>query len=994
MIDFRAQLQKALGDAYHVERELGGGGMSRVFVATETELGRKVVVKVLPPEMGAGVNADRFRREIQLAASLQHPHIVPLLHAGRQADLLYYTMPLVEGESLRAKLAREGELPIGEAVRILRDVVDALAYAHAHGVVHRDIKPDNVLISGHHAVVTDFGVAKAISASTGEQSLTSIGVALGTPAYMAPEQAAAEPNVDHRADLYALGALAYEVLAGRPPFVGANAQQILAAHVTQAPDQLTKHRSSVPPALAALVMRCLEKKPADRFQQASEVHSQLESMATPSGGTQPTTAVAAVRPGLSRRRVAIVGSIAAAVGAAIAVGVLRGGGGPNIDANMVAVMPFRVAGADPALHYLREGMIDLLAAKLTGEGGPRAADPRTVTSAFKRAAGSEQEDLSQAQAVDVARGIGAGQALLGGIVGSPAHVTLSASVVAVPGGALRAQASVEGPADSLPALVDRLTAQLLARGAKLGVQDEASISTKSLAALQAYLAGQRAYRRGQYDSSAAQFSRAIAADSTFTAAALGLVLANGWGVAINNPGKVRRLAWDGRERLSQRDRTLLEALLGPRFPEPPLQSELLAARERAVAQYGDVADAWYLLADKYFHEGQFLGRPDWLERAAAGFERAVALDSSFVGPLSHLVNLHAMRGDSASGRRWGRLYLQHAAHGGRFDHVVRWDLARATGDRELMRDFWITYDTAANRPGYLPAYALDLGGTLSSADSMADILGRRAATDAARLQYHWMRGLVDLNAGRPAAARAQFDSVARLDPADLTSHTARVISALYADGDSTDAAAAAQMLARNATAAVPDSGPARGNRLEADCALELWRLNANQSGSVARTVARLRNTRPPRDPLQRVREYEVCASMLEATAAALAGRADARRLVERADSLMRLGPEAGGFGAPPFHNLAIGRLFAALGDPARGRAAVVRAGSNGNRFVAASYLREEGRLAALIGDSDAAIRAYGRYLELRVDHEPALKQQVDEVRAELARLVGEQPKRP
>src|SRR6266566_267499 len=206
--DFQVRLQSALGAAYRIEQELGGGGMSRVFLARERELERQVVVKVLPPEMAAGVNAERFRREIQLAASLQHPHIVPLLAAGHADDLVYYTMPLIEGESLRAKLAHQGELPIAEAVRILRDVADALAYAHAHGVAHRDIKPDNVLITNHHAVVTDFGVSKALSESSGKSSLTSAGVALGTPAYMAPEQAAADPHTDHRCDIYAVGALA------------------------------------------------------------------------------------------------------------------------------------------------------------------------------------------------------------------------------------------------------------------------------------------------------------------------------------------------------------------------------------------------------------------------------------------------------------------------------------------------------------------------------------------------------------------------------------------------------------------------------------------------------------------------------------------------------------------------------------------------------------------------------------------------------------------
>jgi serine/threonine-protein kinase len=294
MSDLQTRLQTALGSTYRVERELGGGGMSRVYVAEEVALARKVVVKVLPPEMAAGVNAERFRREIQLAASLQHPHIVPLLNAGQSGDIVWYTMPLIEGESLRARLARDRELPVAEAVRLLRDVADALAYAHEHGVVHRDIKPDNVLVSRHHAVVTDFGVAKAISAATGESHLTSIGVALGTPAYMSPEQAAASPHVDHRADLYALGAMAYEMLTGAPPFEG-SPQMVLAAHVTQTPAAVSERRAAVPAALATLVMRCLEKKAADRYQSAAEVHQQLDLMATPSGGTMPTTAVAATQ---------------------------------------------------------------------------------------------------------------------------------------------------------------------------------------------------------------------------------------------------------------------------------------------------------------------------------------------------------------------------------------------------------------------------------------------------------------------------------------------------------------------------------------------------------------------------------------------------------------------------------------------------------------------------------------------------------------------------
>ncbi|MGK2933711.1 MAG: LpqB family beta-propeller domain-containing protein [Gemmatimonadaceae bacterium] len=333
-VDLKVQLQEVLGDRYRLERELPGGGMSRVFVAEEVELERKVVVKVLPPDLGAGLNIDRFRREIQLAAKLQHPHIVPLLAGGAQGALLYYTMPFIDGESLREKLAKSRELPVHEAVKILIEIADALAYAHTHSVVHRDIKPENVLMAGKHAVVTDFGVARALSNSTGASSLTSMGVALGTPAYMAPEQAAADPFVDHRADIYALGVVGYELLAGRTPFAGLTPQMMLSAQVTTAPEHITKYRPSVPPQLAAVIMQCLEKNPADRLQSAEEVRARLEAMSTPSGGMEPVAGRTYAGPSTaSRLTPQRIGVIAAAIGLA-AVGLFaastafRGAGEP------------------------------------------------------------------------------------------------------------------------------------------------------------------------------------------------------------------------------------------------------------------------------------------------------------------------------------------------------------------------------------------------------------------------------------------------------------------------------------------------------------------------------------------------------------------------------------------------------------------------------------------------------------------------------------------
>jgi tetratricopeptide (TPR) repeat protein len=286
--ELRDQLQTALGSGYRIEKELGGGGMSRVFLAEEIRLGRRVVVKVLPPDMAAGVNVERFRREIRVAAQLQHPHIVPLLTAGASGDLLYYMMPFIEGESLRARLASQGEMPVDEALAILRDVLDALAYAHRRSVVHRDIKPDNVLVSEGHAMITDFGVAKAVIGSIGGQSLTSVGVALGTPHYMPPEQVAADPSIDHRADVYSAGVLVYEMLCGRPPFAGRSPAAVMAAHVTQTPGPCTAYRPVVSDALNALVMRCLEKDPAARWQSADELLPHVTAMLASTGAARLT----------------------------------------------------------------------------------------------------------------------------------------------------------------------------------------------------------------------------------------------------------------------------------------------------------------------------------------------------------------------------------------------------------------------------------------------------------------------------------------------------------------------------------------------------------------------------------------------------------------------------------------------------------------------------------------------------------------------------------
>jgi len=266
VLDQLNRLKAALADRYIVEREIGHGGMATVYVAHDARHQREVALKVMRPELAA--TADRFLREITIAANLQHPNILAVYDSGEAEGLLYYVMPYVEGPSLRQHLRKQVELPVPEAVRILRDVADALAAAHAKGVVHRDIKPENILLSGRHALVADFGVAKAVSEATDRRTLTTAGVALGTPAYMAPEQGAADPHTDHRADLYAFGVMAYEMLTGQVPFEAESAQGVSIAHLTEPPVPVTERRARIPLPLAQLIMGCLEKKPADRPQTA------------------------------------------------------------------------------------------------------------------------------------------------------------------------------------------------------------------------------------------------------------------------------------------------------------------------------------------------------------------------------------------------------------------------------------------------------------------------------------------------------------------------------------------------------------------------------------------------------------------------------------------------------------------------------------------------------------------------------------------------------
>jgi serine/threonine-protein kinase len=401
MSSISERLLSALGGSYTIERELTGGGMALVFVGEDHDLGRKVVIKILPPELAATVSAERFRREILTVARLQHPHIVPILKAGEVDGLPYFVMPYVDGESIDIRLRRTGVFTVREALGIMKDAARALAFAHERGVVHRDIKPGNILLAAGSATVTDFGVAKALSSArrSGEKGngngLTNTGMSLGTILYMAPEQAAGDPDIDGRADIYSLGITAYEMLAGSAPFANLTPREMLTARLTLPPPPLSTVRKDVPLGLEKLIAHCLAIDPANRPQSAAALVDALEDPETISGSFA-TTAKIARRHGKRVKRavmsaLALIGAIVVSTGiyAKMHTGSASALAEPMAvskpaDLGVIAVLPFVSLGADSSNGYLATGLTNAVAGKLMKTAGLRVLAPGRPRSVKRR----------------------------------------------------------------------------------------------------------------------------------------------------------------------------------------------------------------------------------------------------------------------------------------------------------------------------------------------------------------------------------------------------------------------------------------------------------------------------------------------------------------------------------------------------------------------------------------------------------------------------------
>ncbi len=528
MSELLTQLQETLGRDYTVEREVGGGGMSRVFVATDNVLGRKVAIKVLLENLAATVSLDRFKREIMVVAALQHPHVVGILTAGESNGLPYYVMPFVEGESLRRHLQRSGAMTVGEALPIMKDVARAMAYAHDNGVVHRDIKPDNVLLSSGSAALTDFGVAKAVDTAqhaddAADPGLTMAGTSLGTPTYIAPEQAAGDAATDHRADIYAFGVMAYEMLAGVPPFHGKSPQALMVAHIAEPPPPLADKVPSAPPGLADLIMQCLEKEAADRPQSAGELVEALES---PSLRMGTGDAITAAHPAVVRRYapVAVAFVLVLVLAAMFVMNRSPSDRGASAttgtSGNSVAVLPLVNVGGDSANEYFADGMTDELTSALSKVPGLRVAS-RTAAFRFRG---------SQASVEEIGRTLNVATLLEGTVRRGGSRIRLTASLVDASDGLALWSDTYERQVSDVFSMQDDLSQAIVTAlrshfGDAVAASPEQTHGTENVVAYDLYLRGRYFFEKRGEESllQAAEFyQQAVAKDSSYAAPYAGL----------------------------------------------------------------------------------------------------------------------------------------------------------------------------------------------------------------------------------------------------------------------------------------------------------------------------------------------------------------------------------------------------------------------------------------------------------------------------------------
>ncbi len=610
--------------------------MATVYLAQDLKHHRAVAIKVLKPEIAAALGPERFLREIEIAAGLTHPHVLALHDSGAADGFLYYVMPYIAGESVRERLSREKQLALEDAVRLTQEIASALDHAHRHNVLHRDVKPENILLQEGHAVVADFGIARAISAAAGDK-LTATGITVGTPTYMSPEQAGGERQLDGRSDLYSLGCVLYEMLAGRPPFTGPTVESVLHQHLTADPAPVTQLRRTVPESVVQVLGRVLSKAPADRYATAAQFGAALDAA---------LRLPLRVAPRRSRRRIVapVVGIATVALGVAFLLLRSRWAVGAVVpSASTIAVMPLVPVAADTALERLGRELVVTLSANLDGVGGIRTAEAITVLAQV-----AEGEPLTPERGAELARRLGARSVLRGTLVaaGRRGEVRLDAALFDVDSLAAFAHATVTGPADDIAGLTDAATLALLRQVWQRGTPPApnlAAITTRSVPALRAYLQGEQALARAEFDEAVRAFDRAFAADSHFWFAFWRSLYPRDYeGTPPDSAALIALVAH--RRELPGADRLMIEASFLAHT-----MSEELALWQDVTRRFPNYWPAWYDYGNYMVHWTPYLGTTYGDSRGA--LERTVALNPRFAPAWEHLFWTVASQRDTAAGAR-------------------------------------------------------------------------------------------------------------------------------------------------------------------------------------------------------------------------------------------------------------------------------------------------------------------------------------------------------
>ena len=757
------QLQTVLAGRYAVERELGRGGMATVYLAQDLKHHRPVALKVLHAQLAAVLGTDRFLREIETAANLNHPHILPLFDSGEAAGLLWYAMPLVEGESLRDRLDREQQLPLDDALQIAREVADALGFAHSRGIIHRDIKPENILLAHGHALVADFGIARAVGAAGGAK-LTETGLAIGTPSYMSPEQALSQ-DVDGRSDIYALGCVLYEMLVGEPPYTGPTAQAIIARRLSEPLPSLRVVRETVPLAVEQAVAKALARTPADRFATAGQFGAAL---LTSMEGSAPVED----RKKIWRHNYKWALPVLAVVAASVVVWFRgRSGGIPVVPAaSVIAVLPPAPVTPDTALARLGQNLVVTLSANLNGVGDLRTIDALTVLAQTQGRA-VEYTTLDQASALG--RRLGATGIVSGTLARDGPNVRLDLGLYATADATPVARAFVTAPPDDINALTDSATWALLRQVWRAGeppTPSLAAVTTASFPALRAFLDGERAIVEDRWPDAELAFGNAVQEDSTFWLAHWRLAYTRGWMLesldsAALAPARIHA------SQLPEPERLLMEAW----------DADGVVAHERGrvlTERYPDYWPGWLERADRLFHVGPLFGHP--IEEARLGLERTLELNPKLKPVWPHLMGVARTLRDAALLDRAIRSYAGLGGYSGAdsmFAMQNRTDLAVLQGKpfTGALADSFLAFAVASRDPfqqkwwgvwfssfGY-PALQIEFGRRVLGAGAlpaMADVI--RHGTAVA-----W-------------AARGEWDSaVAGMDVYVAQSSDSRAVSRPY-----------------------------------------------------------------------------------------------------------------------------------------------------------------------------------------------------------------------